>query len=73
MTHIKDKLEHDMRAGFRAAGLFAILLGAWWVLQGTGLAPVGFMANQMPWAYRGIALIMLGGMILFFTRSKIPH
>ncbi len=61
-----------MRAVFRSTGILAMLLGVWWILQGTGLAPVGFMANQMPWAYRGVALVILGGMVLFFTRRKLP-
>jgi hypothetical protein len=54
-------------------GILAMLLGVWWILQGTGLAPVGFMANQMPWAYRGVALVILGGAALFFTRRKLPR
>jgi hypothetical protein len=51
--------------------ILATLLGFWWILQGTGLAPVGFMANQMPWAYRGAALVIVGGAVLFFTRRKV--
>lgn len=62
-----------MRAVFRTMGILATLLGVWWILQGTGLAPVGFMANQMPWAYRGVVLVILGGVTIFLTRSKMPR
>lgn len=62
-----------MRTGLRTMSILGILLGFWWILQGTGLAPVGFMANQMVWAYRGMVLIILGGAILFLTRRKLSH
>lgn len=62
-----------MRTVFRTTAILAMLLGIWWILQGTGLAPVGFMANQMPWAYRGIALVVVGSAVLFFTRRKMPR
>jgi hypothetical protein len=49
-------------------GVSMVLLGVWWILQGTGVVPVGFMANQMPWAYRGIGLAVVGGGVLFLSR-----
>lgn len=57
-----------MRAVIRIIGILTLLLGIWWILQGTGLAPVGFMANQMPWAYRGIGLVVIGAVLLLFAR-----
>lgn len=59
-----------MRAVIRTIGILALLLGLWWILQGTGLAPVGFMANQMPWAYRGLGLVVTGAVLLRFARQK---
>ncbi len=59
-----------MKTASRIIGLFVILLGLWWIMQGTGLAPVGFMANQMPWAYRGLGLIVVGGALIFLSRSN---
>ena len=59
-----------MRAVIRIIGILALLLGIWWILQGTGLAPVGFMANQMPWAYRGMGLVVTGAVLLFATRRQ---
>ena len=52
------------------ASILAMLLGAWWVAQGTGLAPVGFMANNMDWAYRGGALFVVGLFAFIFARRR---
>ncbi len=60
-----------MSSALRIIGILALLLGIWWILQGTGLAPVGFMANQMPWAYRGMGLVVLGAVLLFLSRRRI--
>jgi hypothetical protein len=49
-------------------GVLASLLGLWWILQGTGVAPVGFMANQMPWAYRGMGLAAVGLGLVYASR-----
>jgi len=59
-----------MKTALRIVGLFTVLLGLWWILQGTGLAPVGFMANQMPWAYRGLGLIIVGAALIFLSRRN---
>jgi len=40
-------------------GLLAMYLGTFWVLQGTGIVPTGFMANDITWAYRGAALFTI--------------
>ena len=49
-------------------GILAILLGGWWVLQGTGIVPVGFMARHMEWAYRGVGLAVIGVIAVFISR-----
>jgi uncharacterized integral membrane protein len=59
-----------MRTGIKIIGILALLLGFWWILQGTGLAPVGFMASQMPWAYRGMGLVVTGAVLLLFARQN---
>ena len=51
-------------------GVLAMLLGVWWILQGTGIVPIGFMANQMTWAWRGIALAA-GGLIVAIISRRI--
>ena len=53
-----------------AVGVLAILLGAWWICQGTGLVPVGFMANHMTWAYRGAGLVA-GGLFLAYLSRRV--
>ena len=50
--------------------LLAMALGVWWILQGTGIVPVGFMANNMEWAYRGAALAAVGLVAFVFARRQ---
>src|ERR1700681_1887074 len=49
-------------------GVLATLLGVWWICQGTGLVPIGFMANHMTWAYRGMGLVAGGIVIAILSR-----
>jgi hypothetical protein len=44
-------------------GILAILVGVIWIGQGTGYFPYpaeSFMINEMPWAYRGAVLAIIG-------------
>jgi hypothetical protein len=59
-----------LRIVLLVVGVLAILLGVWWICQGTGLVPVGFMANHMTWAYRGTGLVV-GGLFLLFVASRM--
>ena len=45
-------------------GVLAMLLGTLWVLQGTGVVPLGFMANDIDWAYRGAALFVVALLVV---------
>ncbi len=52
-----------MRKFLLAIGVVAILIGLVWIGQGTGYFPYprsSFMINEMPWAYYGIVLAVLG-------------
>lgn len=52
-----------MRRFLLAIGVVAILIGLVWIGQGTGYFPYprsSFMINEMPWAYYGIVLAVLG-------------
>ena len=50
-------------------GVLLFLMGTVWILQGTGLYPVGFMAHQMKYTYAGIVidLVAIG---LFFLANR---
>ncbi len=57
----------------RIIGGLVALAGLIWIGQGTGYFPYpeqSFMINQMPWAYRGAGLLLVGLIILFFSRRK---
>ncbi len=57
-----------LRIVLLVVGLLAALLGVWWICQGTGLVPVGFMANHMTWAYRGMGLVVFGALLTWGSR-----
>ncbi len=57
-----------MRRILTIFGVLLLLLGAWWIGQGTGLIPVGFMASQMHWAYVGGGVFALGLIVLVLAR-----
>jgi hypothetical protein len=61
----------SLRITLLAAGIFAVLIGLTWVGQGTGYFPYpssSFMIDQMPWAYRGAAVAVLGLIAVFVSR-----
>ncbi len=57
-----------LRVVLRIVGVLMMVLGVWWMLQGTGLAPIGFMANHIEWAYRGAGLVIVGFVLLILSR-----
>ena len=59
-----------MKLVLTIVSLLAIALGVWWILQGTGVVPIGFMANQMEWAYRGAGLAVVGLLAFIFARRQ---
>jgi hypothetical protein len=56
-------------------GVLLILTGTVWILQGTGVFPVGGMAYQTKWTYVGI-VVDLVAIVLFILanrpRRKLP-
>ena len=55
------------------SGLLACLIGLIWVGQGTGYFPYpaqSFMISQTPWAYRGVALIVAGILLIRISRRR---
>jgi hypothetical protein len=52
-------------------GVLAVLIGLIWIGQGTGYFPYpasSFMIDQMPWAYRGAVLAVLGLVAMIVSR-----
>jgi hypothetical protein len=57
------RMRSAVRFSLLVFGAIAILIGLVWVGQGTGYFPYpssSFMIDQMPWAYYGIVLAVLG-------------
>lgn len=57
-----------MRYALRIAGIFLIVIGAIWVLQGINVLPGSFMTGQMRWAYRGGIAVAAGVGLLIAER-----
>ena len=48
-----------------------ILTGLVWIAQGTGVFPVGGMANHMEWTYIGLILeVIAAGLIVYALRAR---
>jgi hypothetical protein len=60
-----------MRIALLIAGILALLLGLVWIGQGTGYFPYpasSFMIQQTVWAYRGVALAVIGLILIVLAR-----
>jgi len=60
-----------LRITLLVAGIFAVLTGLIWVGQGTGYFPYpssSFMLDQMPWAFGGAAMAVVGLIAIFISR-----
>ena len=54
-------------------GIVACMIGLVWIGQGTGYFPYperSFMINQMPWAYRGALLFVIGAALVWLGRRR---
>ena len=49
-----------MRLGSLVLGLIGLLVGAVWILQGTGVLPGSFMTGQRLWLAIGIVVAVIG-------------
>jgi hypothetical protein len=60
-----------MRIGLLVFGILLVLLGLLWIGQGTGYFPYpsySFMIRQMSWAYGGIAVAIVGLVLIIISR-----
>jgi amino acid transporter len=52
-------------------GVLLALMGIFFILQGTGIVPVGFMSNHIQYAYEGIVVVVVGaGLVWFANRPR---
>ncbi len=50
------------------------LTGLVWIAQGTGVFPVGGMANDMTWTYVGLFLeVVAAGLVVYAWRAGAKH
>jgi len=53
-----------MNKALLLAGVLLDLTGVVWILQGFNVLPGSFMTGQMMWAYIGIAVSMIGSVMI---------
>ncbi len=53
-------------------GLVA-LMGIVWILQGTNILKVGFMAGQMQYAFLGIVAVLVGTAVIVYANRSQKH
>ena len=56
-----------MNIALLLAGVFLDLTGVVWILQGFDVLPGSFMTGQMIWAYIGIAVSMIGSVMIWIA------
>ena len=47
------------------AGVVCVLIGLVWIGQGTNILPGSFMSGQRQWAIIGLAVLLVGGWLLW--------
>jgi hypothetical protein len=60
-----------VKTALLVVGILAVLVGVIWIGQGTGYFPYpaeSFMINEMPWAYRGAVLAVVGVIAVAVSR-----
>lgn len=60
-----------MRIGSLILGVIAILVGAVWILQGSGVLPGSFMTGQRMWLFIGI-IVAIVGLALAYNGIRRP-
>jgi hypothetical protein len=56
-----------MKKALLLAGVLLGLTGVVWILQGFNVLPGSFMTGQMIWAYIGIAVSMIGSVVIWIA------
>ncbi len=55
---------------FNVLGAVMFWMGCVWTLQGINLLPGSFMTGQIKWAGFGVVMVVVGVVIVFFTRRE---
>ena len=55
---------------FNVLGAVMFWMGCVWILQGINLLPGSFMTGQIKWAAFGAIMVIVGVVIVFFTRRE---
>ncbi len=59
-----------MKLVLAIVGVLLVLMGVVWILQGFNILPVGFMAGQMQYALLGAILMVVGIVLIVFSRRR---
>lgn len=51
-------------------GVLFVVAGLIWVLQGLNILPGSFMTGHMEWTWRGAGVIVIGGLLVWFSRRR---
>ena len=57
----------NMRGTLIIIGALVVLTGVVWILQGINVLPGSFMTGQMIWAYIGIAVSIIGSVVIWIA------
>jgi hypothetical protein len=61
------------RPALTALAILCGLVGAVWILQGSGVLPGSFMTGQVVWAAIGAVLLLVSGLLLWAAfRPTVP-
>ena len=55
---------------FNVLGAVMFWMGCVWILQGINLLPGSFITGQIKWAGFGAIMVVVGVVIVFFTRRE---
>jgi hypothetical protein len=61
-----------MRWIITGIGILILLVGAVWLLQGTGVLPGSVMSGQSFWALMGLIFIVAGAAVGYFGLRRKP-
>ena len=54
----------------RIVAVILVLVGALWILQGTNVVPVGFMAVHIEYAIAGLVAVAIGAGLLWLSLRR---